>query len=391
MHFILQCLMASFLYWLMSFAAQSGQTVPSSHDTPVSRSAQLHTQPVDEVNSCSLELINNDTSKDWLLTKEGELFAGELISMYHDKVDFNSDEVGTFTIKMKNIAKLQTNSVMSFRLDNGQIYHGQLFVSRHRLLLREQSEFCVERSSLLSIAPSENSGDSLWDGHLGIGLNFRKGNSERFDYTAQFNARRLTSETRTLLSYTGLFSQVQDPNTLQSVKTEENHRFNGSYDWYYSRQLFFRLPSFEYYTDKFKNIAMRVTGGVAAGYTVFDQPDFRWDVYVGPSLQYTKFERVDSSNQQSNTSPALLLGTIYERDLSDDIEFHLTYDVKLVSSSSGKTIHHLETGLAIDLISDLDIDLKAIVDHVAEPIDNEQGITPERTDMLFIVALSYDF
>ncbi|QBY05000.1 DUF481 domain-containing protein [Thalassotalea sp. HSM 43] len=328
---------------------------------------------------------------DWILLKKGELLGGELISMYQDTVEFDSDEVGLVNIKMKDIAQIRTNSVMSIRMDDGLIAHGQLLITEDKIKFINQPDVSFPRIMLLSIAPSEKSGDSLWDGDISIGMNFKSGNSERFDYTAQASATRLTSITRTLLAYTGIFSEVEDPDTGSNVKTEENHRFNASFDWFYSRRFFFRLPSFEYYTDEFKNIEYQVTTGVAAGYILYDEADFKWDIYAGPSIQYTRFNKVDEGEKDDDTSPVILLGTMYERDLTDDIEYVFIYSAKFVSEESGKVIHHLETGIEIEVLSDFDIDLKAIVDHVDQPIPDEDGNIPEQTDILFIVGLSYDF
>ena len=331
------------------------------------------------------------TKFDWMLLKNGELLGGDVISMYQDKVEFDSDELGIVTVKMKDIAQIRTKDIVSIRLDNDDIVEGQLMVTEDQVTFIDNPTVSIPRSQLLSVAPSEKSGESLWDGNISIGFNFKSGNSERFDYTAQANARRLTSTSRTLLAYTGIFAEVEDPDTDEKVKTDENHRVTASYDWFYSRKVFFRLPTFEYYTNEFTNIEHQVTLGVAAGYKIYDEPDSKWDVYAGPSVQYTTFDQVAVGEKEDDTTPVLAMGTHYERDITDDIEYIFDYNVKFVSEESGSVIHHIETGLDIEVTKDFDIELKAILDRVDDPIPDEDGVLPEKDDVLFIVGLEYSF
>lgn len=328
---------------------------------------------------------------DWILLKNGELVAGDIISMYQDEVEFDSDEFGIVTIKMKDIAQLRSKDVMSIRLDNDEIHEGQLIVTEDKVSFIDRPEVSIPRSTLLTVAASEHSDESLWDGNISLGMNFKSGNSERFDYTLQANARRMTSTSRTMLNYTGIFAEVEDPDTGETVKTEENHRFNASYDWYYSREYFFRIPSFEYYTNEFTNIEHQVTVGIAAGYIIYDEPDSKWDIYAGPSVQYTTFDQVAVDEEEDDTTPVLIIGTNYERDITDDIEYVFQYNAKFVSEESGSVIHHLETGIDIEVVKDFDIELKAIVDRVEDPIPDENGVLPESDDVLLIVGLEYSF
>jgi hypothetical protein len=58
---------------------------------------------------------------DWVLLKKGELLGGELFAMYQDRVEFDSDEVGVVSIKMKDILQIRTKTVMSVRFVNNRV------------------------------------------------------------------------------------------------------------------------------------------------------------------------------------------------------------------------------------------------------------------------------
>lgn len=328
---------------------------------------------------------------DWILLKNGELLGGDVISMHQDSLEFDSDELGTISIDMSDILQVRTRTIMSIRLDDNSVDEGQLYITEDKVNFINKPAIYYLRSELLAIAPSASSGESLWNGGISAGLNFKRGNSERFDYTIQASAERLTSRDRIIFKYTGIFSESEDPDTGETNKTEENHRLISSYDWFYSRKIFFRMPMFEYYTDEFKNIAHQATLGVAAGYIIHDKADSKWDVFAGPSIQYTEFEQETEDGEEDDTSPGLVLGTTYTRDITDTIDYFLLYNAKFVSEESGTVIQHLETGLDIEVMNDFDINIKAIIDRVEDPIPDEDGEIPDNNDVLFIVGLEYSF
>ncbi len=328
---------------------------------------------------------------DWLLLKTGELLGGDLVSMYDHKVEFDSDEVGVISIDMKDIAQIRTRTIMSIRQDNDEIHEGQLIVNKDSFSFVENPEVSYPRSTLLAIATSEKSGESLWSGEISLGADFKKGNSASFDYTGKLSLRRLSSSHRVLIDYLGVFSEVEDQSTNDNIKTEENHRLTAYIDWFYKHNIFFRLPSFEYYTDEFKNIDHQIDIGVAAGYVILDDPLQRWDVFAGPSGQYTKFVEAEEDEATDETSPLFLIGTSYERDITDNIEFEFDYNVKFTREESGSIIQHLESSIEIELINDFDIELSIVWDRTEDPIPDENGFQADQTDLLFTVGLEYSF
>ncbi|WP_371376994.1 DUF481 domain-containing protein [Thalassotalea aquiviva] len=247
---------------------------------------------------------------------------------------------------------------------------------------------------LFSINPllfAQESSASKWQSDISAGLNYKDGNSERTDYTMSASTERKTENDRFSAKYLGIFAKVTDTATDESEVTERNHRLNAAYDLDYSERVFFRLPSFEYFTDTFKNISHQATLGVAVGYKIYDQPDFRWDVLAGPSMQYTKYDEVEAGEDDTVSTPVLLIGTQLEYLISEDIKYFLLYEGKFVKEDAGKRIDHLETGFNISLIGNLSLDAKLVVDRVDYPIPDEDGVLPEKTDKLFILAAKYSF
>lgn len=333
---------------------------------------------------------------DWVLLKKGELFGGDLFSMYQDEVEFDSDEVGVVSIDMEDILQIRTKTIMSVRFLDNSIIWGKVVVTEKELFFIDSPDRVFDRKDILTISPAEQEGQSLWDGEFSIGLNFKTGNSARFDYLLSATARRLSTSGRFTMSYTGVYAEVDSEETAGSVTTENNHRINIGYDYFSTKQMYYRLPYFEYYSDPFKNIDIQSTLGVAVGYEVIDKKiwknqDIELNVYAGPSFQYTRFSQVEVGVEDESQSAVLAAGFDFDFDLTNKTEFFFVYDAKLMNKASGTFISYLKVGFDIEVIDDFDIEIATMVDYIASPTANELGEVPESTDTLFAVSLEYDF
>lgn len=328
---------------------------------------------------------------DWLLVHKGELLGGDIIAMYDERVEFDSDEVGVHKVKMKDIKELRTKNIMRLRFLDGTIIEGHIIITEDNVYTMENPTSIYPRDQILSIVPSEKSGESLWSGEVSAGLNFKSGNTESFDYYFDAKVNYLISSGRIIGTYKGIFEKVRDKTTDTTVTTEDNHRLTAKYDYYYSHKLFFTLPSYDLVIDRFRNIRYQTALGVAVGYEAIDIKGMDLEVYAGPSVQVTHFDAVEPGEDEVVVSPVLAFGFDFEYDITSDIEYFLVYDAKVVNAESGQYIQRTETGIEIELIDDFDLEITAIIDNTLEPIADENGIKPEPTDILFTIGIEYEF
>ncbi|GEA59026.1 DUF481 domain-containing protein [Vibrio comitans] len=338
-----------------------------------------------------IEVPSVPTKFDWLLVHKGELLGGDIIAMYDERVEFDSDEVGVHKVKMKDIKELRTKDVMQLRFLDGTIIEGHIVIDEQNVYLMELPSVTYPRENILSISPSEKSGESLWIGEISAGLNFKSGNTESFDYYISGDLRYLISSGRFNVTYRGVYEEVREEITGSSVTTEDNHRVTAKYDYYYSKKLYFTLPSYDLILDEFRNIDHQTSLGVALGYEVIDIKGMDLNVYAGPSVQYTQFVNVEAGEEDQVVSPVLAFGLDFEYDITSDLEFFLIYDAKVVNDASGKFIQRIETGFDIELIDDFDLELITVIDNTIEPIADEDGNQPEATDIVFTVGIEYEF
>ncbi len=326
------------------------------------------------------------THFDWILLTSGEWLKGDLIAMYSDKLEFDSDEMGLLTLDWEDIAEVRSKQSQSIRLNDGRILEGQLFIDTKTITLHHGGETStVNRSQLHTLASADTGEWAFWSGKITLGANLRSGNTQQDDYTMLFKIQRRTSLTRLNNDYNGAYS------TVDGSQTENNHRFNSSFDIYLKQNTFFRPYQFEYFADRFQNIDYRVTVTSGLGYEIFDTSVFRWEVASTIGWQTTHFESVQVGEDDSADTPVLNLVTQLDWDITDTIEYMFRYDIKLVNEDAGEYNSNLETGFDIDLINDLEFSVKYLWARTEQPTADANGDIPDRDDNRLVFGLTWDF
>lgn len=329
---------------------------------------------------------------DWIKLTSDEWLKGDIISMYDEKLEFDSDELDMQTIDLEDIAELRSREWQSIRMFDGTIDEGYLVIKDGKLsLVKNGVTSHYEFSNLLSIASSGKNERDLWDGYVNLGINLREGNTVQFDYTFSAGIQRRSSSSRFKTDYTADYSRYEDKDTEQTTVTADSERLTSSYDWFFNPKIYFRAADFEYMADDFLNLDYRIHYGIALGYHIVDTSRTSWDVNLGPSYQKSKFLDVKDGESDSEDSLGLTLGTDFTFEISNDIDYDASYNVQVIDEASGGNIHHFQTGLEIDLTNDFDLDLTFYADRTENPKEDSEGQVPEKNDFRLVVGLGYDF
>ena len=329
---------------------------------------------------------------DWIKLTSDEWLKGDIISMYDEKLEFDSDELDMQTIDLEDIAELRSKEWQSIRMFDGTIAEGYLVIKDGKLsLVKNGVTTNYEFSNLLSIASSGKNERDLWDGYVNLGINLREGNTVQFDYTFSAGIQRRSSSSRFKTDYTADYSRYEDQDDGQTKVTADSDRLTSSYDWFFNPKIYFRAADFEYMTDEFLNIDYRVHYGIALGYHIIDTSRTSWDINLGPSYQKTKFIDVGTDDNDSENSLGVTLGTDFTFEVTSDIDYDASYSVQVIDEASGGNIHHFQTGLEIDLTNDFDLDLTFYADRTENPKEDSEGQVPEKNDFRLVVGLGYDF
>ena len=202
--------------------------------------------------------------------------------------------------------------------------------------------------------------------------------------------KRQASVTRLIIEYTGNISKTGDgDNGL--IKTTDNHRLGMSYD-YFKTPRFFYVPVFsEIYRDPFTNIDWKTTIGTGLGYKVIDNADAELEISGGPAYVRTQFSSVETGDNASETSAALVLDTDYDYELTDTLDFIALYNMQIGRQAAGGYTHHMVLTVENELTKRIDIDISFTWDRTSNPAKKLDGSRPDSDDyrMSFGLAFTY--
>jgi hypothetical protein len=323
-------------------------------------------------------------SADWMQLISGEWLRGRIISMQQDKLVFDSDELDYLEIDWYKVKYLKSHEPYSLRFDDRVTATGAIEITQDKVFVDtdyDDQEF--DRRNLLIIASGRETEISLWTSKITFSINVRKGNTDQTDFTSKINASRRTLESRLVIDYLGNFTEIENAETIN------NHRLNGTYDLFITRNFFWTLLSAEFFRDPFQNIEKRFTGSTALGYTLINNNETEWDVSAGPGYQETKFVSVQQGSNK-DSAITLILSTKFDTELNSKVDLEGHYTVTLGDDKTGNYTHHSVFTVETELTKRLDFDVSIVWDHVRSPVADENNVVPEQDDFRFLIGLGYD-
>lgn len=321
---------------------------------------------------------------DWVRLPSDEWLKGSVKAMYDNELEFDSDELGVVMLEWKNIKELRSAGVLQVRALGGRIATGRVVLAGRTLAI-PGTDVAIAQDEIISITAGEPREANYWTIRLSAGATVREGNSNQRDFYARARASRRTVQNRIRIDYLANYAESND------VEISNNHRATFSWDRFVTDRFFLRPLFGEYFRDPFQNIAHRIWLGTGLGWQIIDTGGTSWDVFTGPAYQKTRFDEVEPGEDDSVGSAALVLGTFYERELTDWIDFRYEYGFQVTDARSGRYTHHMMGGLEIELTDKLDLDLSLIWDRIEEPQPDANGVLPEQDDWRYVLGLGWEF
>lgn len=322
---------------------------------------------------------------DWVQTKSGEWFKGEIKALYNDKLEFDSDEVGLYNFDFEDITQIKSFNTIGVNIEDTAVFTGIIrFKNDTITIIQGDKIFKFDRKEVVSMAPEGTSEYNYWSGKITLNIDMRKGNKDQYDYVAKATIKRRTSKSNLLFDYLGRIS------ARDNEETANDHRLNQKYDRYITRRFFWTPLFSEFYKDRFQNIQNQITAGVGIGYKIADNDWAEWDVSGGPAYTYVEYVSVIAEDKVAR-SPALELST--KMDLEINSRTDLKYDWKVTFSDerAGTYKHHMVATLENEITSWLDLDIGFVWDYLLQPEEASSGEMPDRSDYQFLIGLGIEF
>lgn len=322
---------------------------------------------------------------DWVQMTSGEWLKGEIIAMYEEEFEFDSKEFDMQTLDWEDIQQIRSAQTMQVAFLDDTIAIGKLLVDGDTVRVMGEQDWEYERAQILSITAGEPKERNYWSAKVSAGFNIRSGNTDQTEFNTKADFMRRTPKNRINFDYLGTFSETNGETIADS------QRASAGWNHFISRRFYITPVYGEYYRDPFQNIASRWTLGTGLGYQIIDTSKINWSVDGGIAYQLTNFDDVLSEESDSESSPALVLGTKYDNELTGWLDYFFAYKFYIVNEESGTYTHHLETGFEFDLIGDLDFDVTWVWDRIKDPRRKTDGTLPDSDDFRMMFGLGFSF
>jgi putative salt-induced outer membrane protein YdiY len=334
-----------------------------------------------------------DTKYDWIQLTSGEWLKGDFKVMYDGVVEFDSDELDLQEFDLDDVKQLRTRDPQTVRIEAGWRSMAEENTDRGRLVLNEgkmllidgEEERTYSRREIVAIAAGVQRERDFWSGSVSLGITARGGNTETVDSTAMINVKRRKASNRFIADYIGNFSEAG------GTETANNHRLTGTYDWFLTTRLFWRIAGASYYRDPFSNIDNQYSIGTAIGYDFVRGPRVEWDASAGAGYQQQEFVSVPVGEDDSVDTPFFIGSTVFDWEVTGAVDFLAEYSFRVLNEVSGTYTHHALAKVSTEFIGDLDIDVSLIWDYIDNPQAKDDGSVPKQSDYQLVFGLAYDF
>lgn len=333
-----------------------------------------------------------DTKYDWIQLTSGEWLKGDFKVLYDGEIEFDSDELDLLTFDIDDVAQLRTRDRQTIRIERDwrskkeDTDRGILSIKDGKVFLLDgEEERTYSRKEVVSIAAGVERERDFWSGSISLGVTARGGNTETVDSTTMINVKRRKAASRFIADYIGNFSEAGD------TETANNHRLTGTYDWFLTTRLYWRIVGLQYYRDPFSNIDNQYSIGTAMGYDLIRGPRVEWDASVGGGYQRQDFVSVIAPEDPSVDTPFFLASTVYDWEVTSSVDFLADYSFRILNDVSGTYTHHALAKVSTEFIGDLDLDVTLIWDYIQTPQAKDDGTVPHQSDYQLVFSLAYDF
>ena len=343
---------------------------------------QVEVAPRSEVRGDSLIVLSN-----------GGVVRGSVNYLTGGTLYFDSEKIDDDEFDWEDVSALRSQQRFVIQLateePEGEKLRGRIRVDEDSVaILTEAGEQILRpRAALLSLYPfHEDSEWSKWEGKFSLQLSASVGNTENATGTATLTALRIDGDWS--FRFEGQIaqgrSQEEEFTKSRWGLTQLNYDLN--------QRVFLVLAFGTARYDKFQNLAVQLRAGSGVGLRFVREPDVRWWVEAGPAYIYTRYRRVEPTEDQAIDSPALRLATrLWTEILNDDFSLSGLYEVYLGLADIQDTTHTLRLELSYEFIKDWTFDFSLTYNRSERTQRDTEGVLPKRDDFLFGLGLGIKF
>ncbi len=314
----------------------------------------------------------------WVRFQSGEWHTGECKRVTNDQIDFDASQSGLDTWDFDDVTDLLLPGVSEFVFEDKMILTGPGRVSTTEVIVHTpEGERRRPRRELLRIVVGVQSELSRWSIDLGINLSANAGNAQNVNLGSNVDFVRRGSVTRISFGYTGSLGAASLDGGGDFETNVFNHRGTSSFDWFFTRRLFWRTYDVYLLHDRFQDISVEVRPSSGVGYQVVDTKKVTVVTLLGGAFQSTNFI---SDTPSVNTGGLYAVSTVdWDITAGVDAAFRATFfgDLRL---EAGDNLTQINSQLDLDMEITSVLDLVVTFAHIYKvaPQGQSPTISPER-------------
>ena len=214
---------------------------------------------------------------------DGNILHGTVTTFKDGNLIFSTAYAKKNKIPVDQIKSISTDNPVTLKMTNDSILTGKLTTledGRVAVILEPVGEtvpFKWEQVKIINEPPGS------WDGYISLGGNIKTGNSESVNINFSFDAKREWEHDR--FQFRFLYNYQEDDNVLSGRDFFGSMKFD-----HFFTEDFYTALSLESKGDKFKDLKLRTTVGLGAGYRFWNDDVKTLEVEAGISYFSENFD-----------------------------------------------------------------------------------------------------
>ena len=323
---------------------------------------------------------------EWVELTSGEWLKGDIQGIRSDKMDFDSSQFDDLTLDMEDVVQTYSSAVNTFVFTERRVVIGIGHITPKEVIIQTAAgELRYPREQLLSLVVGDHNEWKLWSGSITAGLSTTSGNTEQTTTNLQASLHRKGA-------FLGLrFNYIGNLGSSDNVTNVNNQQLNFQSELFIYDRFYLIPASFEYYSDQFQNIDLRIRPGAGIGYQLFDEKKFSW-TFNGTAL-YELQESISSTQNESTEFESFALGlkTNLEYDITSDITLTASYGLTLAIPSTSNVDQQVIAKLDVDITKYLSLTATVNWQRIGDPVPLADGTVPQSNDTIITMGASVNF
>lgn len=219
---------------------------------------------------------------DEVFLTNGDRITGKIVALADGKLEIETSAAGTLQIDWAMVESLHSNSDLNLVLAGGEELRGRadrLDGQRMTLNAQQVEERELALASIEAINPTPP-GTLIWTGNISGGFIWDRGNTDQDNSSADGFLQVHDEDDRFTARGKYYATRVRNLSTGSWNTTDRYAMGQLQYDRFLSEKLFVYIQGIAE-ADRIKQVRLRLSGGVGAGYQFLDEENFKGSAELG--------------------------------------------------------------------------------------------------------------